>query len=240
MNTSGAEKAIIELKDIKKVYRSKGISYEAIKGISVKIMANEFTAIVGPSGSGKTTLLDMMGTLDSPTNGKVIIDGVDVSKLSDADVSKLRNEKIGFIFQSYNLVPYLSALQNVMLPLMVDNRHTPEKEEYAKQMLEEIGIPYYGKKPTELSGGEQQRVAIVRALVNKPDIILADEPTGNLDTKTTKNTINMMLRVSKEHKTTIVMVTHDPELAGFFERRIHIKDGLIEKEERGGKKWIRD
>ena len=177
------------------MYRSKEIEYTAVKGISLTVEKGEFVTILGASGSGKTTLLDLIGTLDSPTKGKVLIDGVDASSLSDRKLSLLRNEKIGFVFQSYNLVPYLNVLENVILPLMVYGKDNEQGIELAKKLLTEVGLgEKMRKKPNELSGGEQQRVAIVRALINKPPILLADEPTGNLDSKTSEDVLRLLAR----------------------------------------------
>lgn len=215
------------------MYRSKEIEYTAVKGISLTVEKGEFVTILGASGSGKTTLLDLIGTLDSPTKGKVLIDGVDASSLSDRKLSLLRNEKIGFVFQSYNLVPYLNVLENVILPLMVYGKDNEQGMELAKKLLAEVGLgEKMRKKPNELSGGEQQRVAIVRALINKPPILLADEPTGNLDSKTSEDVLRLLARMSKEDNITVLMATHDPDLTKLSDRSIYIKDGQIEKEVR--------
>ncbi|MCL5100456.1 MAG: ABC transporter ATP-binding protein [Candidatus Marsarchaeota archaeon] len=226
-----SKESVINVNHVRKVYRSKEMEYIAIKDISLEITRGEFVTVLGPSGSGKTTLLDVIGTLDTPTSGKVLIEGVDTSEMNDGQLSVLRNEKIGFIFQSYNLVPYLNVIENVMLPLMVNGNSDDEHRKLATLLLEEVGLSgKLGKKPTELSGGEQQRVAIVRALVNKPHILLADEPTGNLDSKTSDEVINLLARMSKENDTTILMVTHDPDLAKLSDRCVYMRDGLVEKE----------
>ncbi len=224
---------MVQVDQVWKVYRSKEIEYTAVKGISLTIEKGEFVTILGASGSGKTTLLDLIGTLDSPTKGKVLIDGVDASSLSDRKLSLLRNEKIGFVFQSYNLVPYLNVLENVILPLMVYGKDNEQGMELAKKLLAEVGLgEKMRKKPNELSGGEQQRVAIVRALINKPPILLADEPTGNLDSKTSEDVLRLLARMSKEDNITVLMATHDPDLTKLSDRSIYIKDGQIEKEVR--------
>ena len=224
---------MVQVDHVWKVYRSKEIEYTAVKGISLTIEKGEFVTILGASGSGKTTLLDLIGTLDSPTKGKVLIDGVDASSLSDRKLSLLRNEKIGFVFQSYNLVPYLNVLENVILPLMVYGKDNEQGMELAKKLLAEVGLgEKMRKKPNELSGGEQQRVAIVRALINKPPILLADEPTGNLDSKTSEDVLRLLARMSKEDNITVLMATHDPDLTKLSDRSIYIKDGQIEKEVR--------
>jgi putative ABC transport system ATP-binding protein len=224
---------VVQVDQVWKVYRSKEIEYTAVKGISLTVEKGEFVTILGASGSGKTTLLDLIGTLDSPTKGKVLIDGVDASSLSDRKLSLLRNEKIGFVFQSYNLVPYLNVLENVILPLMVYGKDNEQGIELAKKLLTEVGLgEKMRKKPNELSGGEQQRVAIVRALINKPPILLADEPTGNLDSKTSEDVLRLLARMSKEENITVLMATHDPDLTKLSDRSIYIKDGQIEKDVR--------
>ncbi len=224
-------KPIIQVEHVAKIYRSGKVEYTAIRDVSLVVDKGEFVTVLGASGSGKTTLLDLIGTLDTPTKGKIRIDGVDVSSLDDSELSRLRNEKIGFIFQSYNLVPYLNVLENVLLPLMVNSNDSAAHIEFAKKLLAEVGLgEKMQKKPTELSGGEQQRVATIRAVVNRPLILLADEPTGNLDSTTSKEVLRILSRISKENRITIVMATHDSELVMLSDRSVHIKDGLIEKE----------
>lgn len=217
--------------NIKKTYTSKKIEYTALKGVTLKVKQGEFLAILGASGCGKTTLMNILGTLDRQTSGELLIDGVDTSTLNDNELCIIRNQKIGFIFQSYNLVNYLSALDNVLIPLMICNSDTPEKINDAKALLTKLGLEgKFQKKPLELSGGEQQRVAIARALINSPSIILADEPTGNLDSKTSNTVLEILTKMGKQNKITIVMVTHDPNIAKLADREIHMKDGLIIKE----------
>lgn len=224
-------KPIIQVEHVAKIYRSGKVEYTAIRDVSLVVDKGEFVTVLGASGSGKTTLLDLIGTLDTPTKGKIRIDGVDVSSLDDSELSRLRNEKIGFVFQSYNLVPYLNVLENVLLPLMVNSNDSAAHIEFAKKLLAEVGLgEKMQKKPTELSGGEQQRVATIRAVVNRPLILLADEPTGNLDSTTSKEVLRILSRISKENRITIVMATHDSELVTLSDRSVHIKDGLIEKE----------
>ncbi len=221
---------VIELDHVVKVYGTKKTEYTAIKDISMTVKKGEFVSVLGPSGSGKTTLMNLIGTLDRPTSGRILLDGVDTSTLSSRELAVLRNRKIGFIFQSYNLVPYLNVLENVTLPLIVDGLDTTENIERGREMLKEVGLD--GKlalKPNELSGGQQQRVAIVRALINRPPIVLADEPTGNLDSKTSDAVMQMLKRMAKENNITIVMVTHEQDIAEFSERSIYLKDGIIEK-----------
>lgn len=225
------EKNVIKVEHVKKIYRTKKLEYLALKEVSLNVKKGEFVSIMGPSGSGKTTLMNLIGTLDRPTNGKILIDGIDTSSLSEAELSVLRNRKIGFIFQAYNLVPYLSVIGNVVLPLMVDNRDTPENIQRGKELLAAVGLgEKLEKRPNELSGGEQQRVAIVRALINNPPIILADEPTGNLDSKTSDAVMEVLIKMARENDTTIVMVTHEQDIANYSERSVYLRDGVIERE----------
>ncbi len=227
------DKDAITLENVQKIYTSKksGLTYVALRGISFEIKKGDFVAIMGPSGSGKTTILDLIGTLDRPTAGRIIINGVDTSQMKSNELAELRNTTIGFVFQSYNLVPYLSALENVMLPARILGRSDAETISRAKSMLAEVGLgDKVDKKPMELSGGEQQRVAIVRALINSPKILLSDEPTGNLDTKSAYIVLGILKRMSEEEGTTVVLSTHDPEVGAFAKRQIHIRDGLLEKD----------
>ncbi|MEM1584110.1 MAG: ABC transporter ATP-binding protein [Nitrososphaerota archaeon] len=225
------DSVVIELIDVKKVYLSDGIPTEALRGVSLKILRGEFIAIVGPSGSGKSTLLHLIGGLDRPTSGRILIGGVDINKLSDDKLAELRNEKIGFVFQFYNLVPYLPVLKNVELPLIVKDVSSQERRERILKLLEEVGLKDKAyTRPTRLSGGEQQRVAIARALINNPEILLADEPTGNLDSKNSVMIAELFRRLNEKGRT-IVMVTHNLEIASYAKRILYIRDGLIEKEE---------
>ncbi|MGQ9782176.1 MAG: ABC transporter ATP-binding protein [Nitrososphaeria archaeon] len=214
-----------------KVYRRGTIEYAALKNVSISISRGELVSIVGPSGSGKTTLLNLIGTLDRPTSGEVYINGVPTSKLSGKELTMLRGKTLGFIFQSYNLIPYLNAIENVGLPLMTLNVSNTKRREKAGRLLAELGLAdKVDKKPNELSGGEQQRVAIARALVNDPSLILADEPTGNLDSKTAKGVASLLKNISEKEKVTIVMVTHNLEITGVSDRIIYLRDGSVEKE----------
>ncbi|MEM3487417.1 MAG: ABC transporter ATP-binding protein [Conexivisphaerales archaeon] len=204
----------------------------ALKNISLRIEEGEFVSIVGPSGSGKTTLLSVIGTLDKPTSGKVYITGKDTTGMNDDELSKIRNIYIGFIFQSYNLINRLTALENVSLPLAVRGVKLSERNKLATKAINDVGLGSMVKrKPSELSGGEQQRVAIARALVTNPTIILADEPTGNLDSKNAENIMNVLTFINKSMNKTIIMVTHNMDLAKMTEKIIQLKDGIIEKVE---------
>ncbi len=224
------DKPVIELIDLKKIYYSDGIATPALKGITLKIMDGEFVAIVGPSGSGKSTLLNMIGALDRPTEGRVLIDGIDINKLSDDGLAELRNKKIGFIFQTYNLLARISVLRNVELPLIVRGITAQVRRKKALSALEEVGLRDKAfNKPTQLSGGEQQRVAIARALVSDPKILLADEPTGNLDSTNAKIIAELFSRLNQKGRT-IVMVTHNMEMASYAKRIIYLRDGMIERE----------
>ena len=218
--------------NVTKVYRVGHIDYPALRGVSLKIGKGEFVSIMGPSGSGKSTLLNVIGALDPPTTGRVIIDGVDLRKLGEDKLALLRNRKLGFCYQSFNLIQRLTSVENVEMPLI--SRGIPEKIRRSKslKMLSAVGLTGKGnKRPAELSGGEQQRVAIARALVTQPALIIADEPTGNLDSKTTHELVNQFVQVNKEFGTTILVVTHNAEIANRTQRVISLKDGLIEKEE---------
>jgi putative ABC transport system ATP-binding protein len=214
-----------------KVYRRGAIEYEALKDVTITIKRGELVSIVGPSGSGKTTLLNLIGTLDRPTTGEVYINGVPTSKLNGKELATLRGKTVGFIFQSYNLIPYLNAIENVGLPLITLNVPNAKRREKAGMLLAELGLAEKAdKKPNELSGGEQQRVAIARALVNSPSLILADEPTGNLDSKTAKDVASLLKGISEKEKVTIIMVTHNLEITGVSDRIIYLRDGSVEKE----------
>lgn len=218
--------------DVTKVYRVGHVDYPALRGINIKVDRGEFVAIMGPSGSGKSTLLNLIGALDRPTSGRVIIDGVDLKKLDEDRLSLLRNRKLGFVYQSFNLIQRLTSAENVEMPLI--SRGIPEKVRRNKsiKMLSAVGLTgKANKRPAELSGGEQQRVAIARALIAEPALIIADEPTGNLDSKTTREVVNQFIQVNKEFGTTILVVTHNSEISSMTQRVISLKDGLVEKEE---------
>jgi len=223
---------VVRLENVSKIYEG-NVKTIALNNINLSIEEGEFLAILGPSGSGKSTLLSIIGVLDRPTEGKVYIYNMDVTKLNDSEVSKIRNEYIGFVFQNFNLIPRLSVLQNVELPLVARGLPKRKREEIAINALKLVGLEgLIRKKPTELSGGQQQRVAIARALTQNPKIVLADEPTGNLDSTNAKIVMNIFKKINEELKTTIVVVTHDKEVASYARRKIYIKDGKIVGEEK--------
>jgi putative ABC transport system ATP-binding protein len=223
-------KTAIEAKDLWKIYRLGKIEYPALRGLSLEIGKGEFVAIVGPSGSGKSTLLNMFGALDRPTKGTVLIDGNDISRMTDDSLAELRNEKIGFVFQTFNLLPYMSAQENVEVPMIAEGLSPKVREEKAMALLEAVGLKGLERnKPGELSGGQQQRVAIARALANDPQIIMADEPTGNLDSKSSSEIIEILNSLNKSKSVTIIMVTHNLPLTSYCDRTLYVKDGLIEK-----------
>lgn len=221
-------KPILQVKNVSKVYELDGINIEAITNVSLQIEKGEFVAIVGPSGSGKSTLMHLIGALDTPTSGEVLIDGKNIANMSESELAEVRNEKIGFIFQQFNLLQKTSSLQNVILPLLYSrNKNKIKRENLARELLIKVGLENRLKNfPNQLSGGQQQRVAIARALINNPSIILADEPTGNLDSKTGKEIIEMFKKLHHEGHT-VIIVTHDPNIAKKAKRQIRIKDGTI-------------
>ena len=222
------EKVVIELQNVKKIYKMEGVETHALRGVNLKIKKNEFVAIMGPSGSGKSTLLHMVGALDKPTYGKILLDNVDISKLKESDLARLRGKKIGFIFQFFNLHPTLTALENVELPMMIVEMDKIERKKKALDLLKAVGLEKRADHlPSQLSGGEHQRVAIARALANDPEIILADEPTGNLDTKTEADIMKFLIKLQKERQMTVAVITHENEIARYAERIIHIVDGNI-------------
>ncbi|MEM3552451.1 MAG: ABC transporter ATP-binding protein [Candidatus Bathyarchaeia archaeon] len=221
---------IIEVFNLEKIYSIGSVKVYALKGINLSIKKGEFIAVVGPSGCGKSTLLNLLGALDKPTKGKIIVDGIDITQLTDKQLAKFRNLKVGFIFQSYNLINRSSVLKNVELPAIVSGVPAKIRRMKALTLLKLVGLEEkVYRKPMELSGGEQQRVAIARALINDPAIILADEPTGNLDSKTGNEIIQLLTKINKERNATIVMVTHNLELANKTDKIIWLKDGQIEK-----------
>jgi putative ABC transport system ATP-binding protein len=221
---------MIVLRDIAKVYQMGEVEVHALHGVSIEIADGEFVAIMGPSGSGKSTLMNILGCLDTPSSGSYLLDGLEVAGMTDDELATVRNQKIGFVFQSFNLLPRLSALEQVMLPLAY--ARIPERKRLAQEALEAVGLgERVHHKPTELSGGQQQRVAIARALVTRPSMILADEPTGNLDSRVSAEIMALFKRLNDEG-ITIVFVTHEPDIAAHTRRVLTIRDGLLSADER--------
>ena len=235
------DKTIIETIELTKVYGMGDATVAALDGVSLRIKAGEFVAIMGPSGSGKSTLMHILGCLSQPTSGKYILDGQDVSDMSKKELALVRNKKLGFIFQSYNLLPRTDALRNVMMPILYDRERKMNDEEgqaKALQMLELVGLAdRVHHQPQELSGGQQQRVAIARALINDPVMIIADEPTGNLDSKSGRDILKLLGDLH-QHGVTIVMVTHDPNTAEYTQRVISLADGKIDTIQHNGHKPV--
>ena len=231
---------MIEIKNISKTYKTGDIELQALKNATFTINDGEFVAIMGPSGSGKSTLMYILGALDTPTNGKYFLDGKDVSTLSDDELADIRKNKIGFVFQSFNLLPRTTVLRNVMLPLVYSGVEKEERETRAVVALKATGLEenHFSHKSNQLSGGQIQRVAIARALVNNPSLILADEPTGNLDTKTGEIVLGTFQRLNKEQGRTIILITHEHDVAEHAERIIHIRDGEIVSDDRKHKRKV--
>ncbi len=223
-----SDNIIIETKDVWKIYKLGKIEYPALRGVSVRIRKGEFVSIMGPSGSGKSTFLNLIGALDRPTRGEVLIDGKRLKELSDEQLARFRRNHIGFIFQTFNLIPRLTALENVEVPMIANGIPAGARKKRAMELLELVGLKEVAThRPNELSGGEQQRVAIARALANNPKIILADEPTGNLDTKNKISVMQLLSELNKKKNVTIIVVTHDPMITEYTPRIISLRDGKI-------------
>lgn len=225
------DKIIVELKDVVKTYMLGETKVPALRGVNLALKKGEFTAVIGASGSGKSTLLNMIGCIDQPDSGMIKIDDVEVTNLSDNDKSRLRNRKIGFIFQTFNLVPVLSVYENVELPLLINNSVSPaERKQRIETAIDDVGLSkYLHQLPDQLSGGQRQRVAIARALAGNPDLVLADEPTANLDSATSHKIIDLMLELNARKSVTFLFSTHDEKLMDRVSRIVHIQDGVITK-----------
>jgi putative ABC transport system ATP-binding protein len=221
----------IEAVDVTRTYELEGVRVDALRGVTLRIDNGEFVAVIGPSGSGKSTLMHMLGCLDRPTAGALRIDGRDVSSMSDGELAELRNATVGFVFQSFQLLPRTTALDNVALPLVYRGVRRGERKQRAEAALRAVGLGHRLRhRPTQMSGGEQQRVAIARALVGEPRVLLADEPTGNLDTRTGDEVMTILERLNVERGVAVVLVTHEADVARRARRRLHVRDGLIESD----------
>ncbi|MFH1506164.1 MAG: ABC transporter ATP-binding protein [archaeon] len=221
-------KPVLELRNVSKTYCKTGLPVHALKKTNLKINRKEFISIMGPSGSGKSTMLHMIGCLDRPTTGSIMVNGSDISKLDDNEVARIRRKTIGFIFQFFNLIPNFTAVKNVELPMIFSNY--PDREKRAEELLKTVGLGQrLGHYPSQLSGGEIQRVSVARAMANNPDIILADEPTGNLDSQSGAEVLDLLKKLNKERGVTLVMVTHDKKIAMQAKKLIYLKDGQIIK-----------
>ena len=222
---------LLTLENIKKNYKLGETSVEALKGINLKVEKSDFLSIIGPSGSGKTTLLNIIGCIDNPSDGKVILSNVEITNLNDREITNLRLHKLGFIFQTFNLIPVLNIRENVEFPLLLMKKFSKgEIDEKVEKVIKEVGLgDFINHRPSELSGGQRQRVAIARALVTEPEIILADEPTANLDSKTSEQILELMKELNVNNKTTFIFSTHDPDVLKYANRIVKIKDGLLEE-----------
>ena len=222
-----SEKYIIQIKNLTKIFGD-GVEIKALDGVELNIEQGEFLAIIGPSGSGKSTLLNQIGILDTPSSGTILLDGVDVTKMSDKQRSITRNKQLGFIFQYHHLLPDFNALENVMMPLLISGIKSSQARKTAKEVLAEVGLAdRMDHRPNQLSGGQNQRVAIARALVNKPSVVIGDEPTGNLDSKASDNIYELLRKLNQEHNQTFILVTHDVRMAEKTDRIIRLVDGRI-------------
>lgn len=227
---------MIDARNLVKIYKTGEVEFNALRGVSLSVQAGEFLAIMGPSGSGKSTMLNLLGCLDTPTSGEYYLDGEKVSDLSHKELAHIRNKKIGFVFQGFNLLPRASVLENVELPLIYSDVGAGERKDRALKRLEEMGIPEKANNhPNELSGGQRQRVAIARAIVNNPRLILADEPTGNLDSRTGQEVMKLIKSLN-DAGTTVIMVTHEEDIAAWAQRTVRFRDGQIISDELNGKR----
>ncbi len=223
-------KPVIKLDTVWKIYQMGDVKVEALRGLSLEVKKGEFLAVQGPSGSGKSTAVNMIGCLDFPTKGKILLDGQNISELSESRLAQIRGRKIGFVFQQFNLIPTLTAFENVMLPMIFQGKSEADRRKSAEDLLKKVDLgDRMHHRPQEMSGGQQQRVAIARALANDPEVILADEPTGNLDSKTGKHMMELLKNLNRKDKKTIVMVTHDDKLAKVADRIAHLIDGKVTK-----------
>ena len=223
---------LVKLEGVWKVYQTGKLKYPALRGVTLTVKEGEMLAVMGPSGSGKSTLLNIIGALDRPTKGRVFVNGHELTTLDDHLLARFRRKTVGFVFQTFNLIPRLTALENVEVPMVAEGLSREERRKSALELLKLVGLEdKHANRPNELSGGEQQRVAIARALANNPKLILADEPTGNLDTRNKVAIMQLLKKLNKQHGVTLIVVTHDPEVARMCERIVYLKDGRIEREE---------
>ena len=222
-----SDEYIIQIKNLTKIFGD-GVEIKALDGVDLDIKRGEFMSIIGPSGSGKSTLLNQIGILDTPTSGTILLNGVDVTKMSDKERSRTRNKELGFIFQYHHLLPDFNALENVMMPLLISGIKSSQARKVARKVLDEVGLGDRMKhRPNQLSGGQNQRVAIARALANKPSIVIGDEPTGNLDSKASDNIYELLRKLNREHEQTFILVTHDEQMAAKTDRVIRLVDGKV-------------
>ena len=229
-----SDEYIIQIKNLTKIFGD-GVEIKALDGVDLDIKRGEFMSIIGPSGSGKSTLLNQIGILDTPTSGTILLNGVDVTKMSDKERSRTRNKELGFIFQYHHLLPDFNALENVMMPLLISGIKSSQARKVARKVLDEVGLGDRMKhRPNQLSGGQNQRVAIARALVNKPSIVIGDEPTGNLDSKASDSIYELLRKLNREHEQTFILVTHDEQMAAKTDRVIRLVDGKIVEDLRDG------